>query len=223
MQFAKSKIFIIRLFTEKVCYACSRVTEGRLLPGGTGMSRCELPASSQQRQCGGEVGTRVLNSVNLLRTYYIPDTGDKAESETRLCPRKVTDSLRKTREGACHYHTERNTLGMSVTARGTAPLTRKFPGTCEVKRGKCCKRGAGTALEIRKGRWRLCGRTRNSEGSLWMVPAGWVGFRQAEQCQPKESRTEGEEGRVSLLPEPEAGPLTDPNSQSTEYDLTKTL
>lgn len=56
-----------------------------------------------------------------------------------------------------------------------------------------------------------------------MAPAGWVGFRQAEQCQPKESRTEGEEGRVSLLPEPEAGPLTDPNSQSTEYDLMKTL
>lgn len=93
------------------------------------MSRCELPASCQQRQCGGGVGTRVLNSVNLLRTYYIPDTGDKAESETRLCPRKGADSLRKTREGACHYHTERNTLGMSATARGTAPLTRKFPGT----------------------------------------------------------------------------------------------
>lgn len=31
MQFAKSKIVIIWFFTEKVCYACSRVTTGRLL------------------------------------------------------------------------------------------------------------------------------------------------------------------------------------------------
>lgn len=188
MQFAKSKIFIIRLFTEKVCYACSRVTEGRLLPGVQGWAgvSCPQAASSVSAAVGWE---RVLNSVNLLRTYYMPDTGDKAESETRLCPRKVDDSLRNTREGACHYHTERNTLGMSATARGTAPLTRKFPGTCEVKRGQCCKRGAGTdcpgnqkgettSVWENKEQW---GEPLNGARGLGGIQTGWAMSAQGTQ------------------------------------------